>query len=167
MNLRNYEILRNKDLEKSIIQTLEFQNFFEVYPRIASSILLERKIELLNKKLKLEKKLNLKIEIKREINKTKVKLRKNKLSKKIHGDDKVEAKFLKKIKENESKIKKLTFFTKGKRVHEKIHSNHKKSFNQSLYKYLPPSLFSLKELIVSEKGLLLKQWLEEKNHAKR
>jgi hypothetical protein len=163
MNYRTYEILRNMDLEQSKIQTLEFQNFFKVYPRIAASILLEKKIELLNKKLKLEKKLNSKNKIRREINSTKVKLGKNKLLKKIHGDDKVEAKFLKKIKERESKINKFPFFEKGKRVYEKPHFNLKKSFNQRMYKYLPPSLFSLKELIVSEKGLLLKQWLEEKN----
>lgn len=167
MNHRDYEILRNMDLEQSIIQNVKFQKFFEVYPRIAASILLERKIELLNKKLKIEKKLNSKIKIKREINSTKVKLGKNKLLKKIHGDDKIESKFLKKIKEKESRIKKSSFFTKGKRVLEKTYGNPKKSLNQRLYKYLPPSLFSLKELIVSEKGLVLKQWLQEKNPTKR
>ena len=154
------------DLGQSIVQTLEFQNFFKVYPRIASSILLERKIKLLNRKLKLEKKLNSKLKIKREIDSTKVKLRSNILIKKIHGDHKIEAKFKKKIKEKESKIKKSSFFTKGKRALEKTHRNPKKSFNQRLHKYLPPSLFSLNELIVSEKGLALKHWLEEKKPIK-
>lgn len=156
---KNYEIIRKMDIEIPIILTPEYQNFSKVYPRIAESIELERKIERLTKMLKSESHKNSKIQIKREINITKTKLRKNKLIKRLHGDNKQEAILQKKYKQKNPKIHYLTLIKKG----SQLINNVKKKISQNLHKNLPPSIFNLRELTVSEKGMELREWLQEKN----
>lgn len=151
------------DIEIPIILTTEYQNFSKVYPRIAEYIELQRKIERLTKMLKSKSHKNSKIQIKREINATKTKLRKNKLVKRLHGDNKQEAIFQKKYKQKNPKKQYLTLIKKGSQLINKV----KKKISQNIHKNLPPSLFNLRELTVSEKGMELREWLQEKNTKKQ
>jgi len=42
--------------------------------------------------------------------------------------------------------------------------NFQRKLGRSMHKNLPPSLFNLRELDVTEKGLALREWLEEKRN---
>ena len=144
-------------LEESIMKTSEYHSFSEIYPRITESIRLKREIERLTNKLKSEKVRSSKFKIKREISITKTKLRKNNLFKRIHRESKQEAIFQRKLKHNSSKIYVPSFAKK----YQKILGQPIRKLRRSMHKNLPPSLLNLRELDATEKGLALREWLQE------
>ena len=159
---RHYEKLMKMNLEQSIVKTSEYRSFFKIYPHITESIRLKREIERLTKKMKSEKERSAKIKIKKEINITKTKLRKNGLLKRLHGESKQEAKFQRTYKLSTSKKRVSSFFKKRyTQINKKIRNSRKKNKN-SVYRHFPPTIFNLRELDVSEKGLALREWICEK-----
>jgi hypothetical protein len=152
----------NVELEQSIVKTSEFQHFSELYPHIAESIRLKRKIERLTNMLKSEKCKGSTFGIKREISITKSKMKKNNLLKRLHGESRQEAIFQKKFKRNHSKMRYTLLMNKCRRIIGQPVSNFQRKLRRSLHRNLPPSLFNLRELDVAEKGLALKAWLREK-----
>jgi hypothetical protein len=82
---KHYEKILETNIEQSIVDTSEYQSFSELYPHIAESIRLKRKIEILTQKLKSENQRGEKFKIKRQISITKSKLRQNNLFKRLHG----------------------------------------------------------------------------------
>ena len=154
---KHYEKLMKMKLEESIMTTSEYHSFSEIYPRIAESIRLKREIERLTNKLKSEKGISSKFKIKREISITKTKLRKNNLFKRIHRESKQEAIFQRNLKHNSSKMHVPSFAKK----YQKILGQLIRKLRRSMRKNLPPSLFNLRELDATEKGLALREWLQE------
>lgn len=150
------------ELEQSVIKTSEFQRFSELYPHIAESIRLKRKIKRLTNLLKSEKYEGSEFKIKREISVTKSKLRKNNLLKRLHGESKQEAIFQRKFKRNRSKMRYSLLMMKCRMIIGQPISNFRRKLRISMHRNLPPSLFNLRELTVAEKGLALKEWLREK-----
>lgn len=159
---KKYERIMKMDPEQSIFKNFDFQSFSELYPYIAESIRLERKINRLTNLLKSEKHKGAKFKIKREIIATKSELKKNNLHKRLHGENKHEAIFRRRFKRSRSKIRnslriknfRITF---GRPIREA-----QKKIGAFMYNNLPPSLFNLRELTIEEKGLALKEWLKEK-----
>ena len=158
---KHYEKLMKMKLEESIVKTSEYHSFSEIYPRITESIRLKREIERLTNKLKSEKARSSKFKIKREITITKTKLKKNNLLKRLHGESKQEASFHRKFKRNISKMRYSLFAKKCRRVLGRPIRNFQRKLRRSLHRNLPPSLFNLRELDVAEKGLALREWLQE------
>jgi hypothetical protein len=150
------------DLEQSIVDTSEYQSFSELFPHIAESIRLKRKIEILTQKLKSEKQGGEKFRIKRQLSITKSKLRKNNLLKRLHSESKQEAIFHRKFRRNTLKMRYSLFIKKYKKILGQPIRNFQRKLRRTLHKNLPPSLFNLRELDVTEKGLSLKEWLKEK-----
>ena len=159
---KHYERIMKTGLEQSVVKTSEFQRFSELYPNIAESIRLKRKIERLTNLVKSEKYEGSKFKIKREISVTKSKLRKNNLLKRLHGESKQEAIFQRKFKRNRSKMRFSLVMMKCRKSIGQPISKFKRKLRRSMHKNLPPSLFTLRELDVAEKGLALKKWLREK-----
>lgn len=154
---KHYEKLMKMKLEESIMKTSEYHSFSEIYPRITESIRLKREIERLTNKLKSEKVRSSKFKIKREITITKTKLKKNNLFKRIHRESKQEAIFQRTLKHNSSKMHVSSFAKKGyTTLGQSI-----RRLRRSLHRNLPPSLFNLRELDATEKGLALREWLQE------
>ena len=148
-------------LDQSIVKTPEYHSFSEIYPHITESIRLKREIERLTNKLKSEKERSAKIKIKREINIAKTKLRKNNLLKRLHGESKQEANFHRKVKLNTSKMYVASFVKKRYMTLAHAIINFRKKLRWSMHRHLPPSVINLRELDVSEKGLALREWLQE------
>jgi hypothetical protein len=162
---KHYEKIMKMELEQSVVETFEFQSFSESYPHIAESIRLKRKIEKLTNILKSENHKESEFKIKREIAVTKSKLRKNNLHKRLHGESKQEAIFQRKIKRNRSKMRYSLLIKKFQTILGQPIRNFRTKLGRAMHKNLPPSLFNLRELDVTEKGLVLREWLEEKRNA--
>lgn len=152
----------NIELEQSIVKTSEYQSFSKLFPLIAESIRLEKKLERLTKILKSDKKVDSKLKIKREISVTKSKLRKNNLFKRLHGENKHEAIFRRKFRNNQSKMRNSLVAKKFRTFLGRPIRNSQKRITKSMHKNLPPSIFNLRELDIAEKGLTLREWLQEK-----
>jgi len=159
---KQYERIMKMELEQSIIKTSEYQNFFELYPHIAESIRLKRKIDRLTNMLKSETHKGSEFKIKREITVTKSKLKKNNLNKRLHGETKHEAIFQRKFNRNRSKMRYSLFARKFRTILGQPIRNFQMKLRMSMHKNLPPSLFNLREMDVTEKGLTLREWLQEK-----
>jgi hypothetical protein len=159
---KQYERIMKMELEQSVVKTSEYQSFSELYPHIAESIRLERKIERLTNLLKSEKHKSAEFKIKREITVTKLKLKKNNLHKRLHGESKHEAVFRKKFKRSASKLRYSLPAKKFRTILGRPIRKAQKKLSRSMYSNLPPSLFNLRELTVAEKGLALREWLQEK-----
>jgi len=158
---KHYEKLMKMELEQSIVKTSEYHSFSEIYPRITESIRLKREIERLTNKLESEKERSSKFKIKKEINIAKTKLRKNNLLKRLHGESKQEANFHRKLKLNTSKMYVSSFAKKRYMTLGHAITNFRKRLRRSMHRHLPPSIFNLRELDVSEKGLALREWVQE------
>jgi len=161
---RHYERIMKMDIEHSVVEIFEFQSFSESYPHIAESIRLKRKIERLTNILKSEKNKGSEFKIKREIAVTKSKLRKNNLLKRLYGESKKEALFHRQFKRNRSKMRYSLLMKKFRTILGRQIRNFQRKLGRSVHKNLPPSLFNLRELDVTEKGLALREWLEEKRN---
>ena len=112
--------------------------------------------------LKSEKYEGSKFKIKREITVIKSKLKKNDLLKRLHGESKHEAIFHRKFKRNRSKMRYSLLAKKFRTILGEPIRNFQKRLRMSMHKNLPPSLFNLREMDVTEKGLALREWLQEK-----
>ncbi len=159
---RYYEKFMKMELSQSIVKIPEYSNFSEYYPYIAESIRLKRIIKRLENKLKSEKVRSSKFKINRELDLTKTKLKKNNLFKRLHGESKQEAIFQRRYKLQYSRMRFSTLAGKyPKKLGQKIRKLWGK-LRRLIHKNLPPSLFNLRELNTAEKGLALREWLQEK-----
>ena len=164
---KHYERIMKMELEQPVANTSDYQSFSELYPHIAESIRLNRKIERLTNELKSEKYKGSKFKIKREISVTKSTLRKNNLLKRLHGESKQEAIFHRKFKRKTSKMRYSLFMKKCRKILGQPIRNFQKKLRRSMHKNLPPTLFNLRELDVAEKGLALREWLQENRNKLR
>jgi len=150
------------DPEQSIFTTFDFQSFSELYPYIAESIRLERKINQLTNRLKFEKNKGVEFKIKREITAMKSKLKRNNLYKRLHGENKHEAIFRRRFKRSRSKIRYSLRVENFRTIFGRTIREAQKKIGSFMHNNLPPSVFNLRELTIEEKGLELKEWLKEK-----
>ena len=163
-NYRIYEKIMKMGLEQSVAETFEFQSFSEIYPNMAESIRLKREIERLTKIMKSKKRTGSEFKIKKEIAITKSKLRKNKLLKRLHGESKQEASFHRKFKRKRSKMRYSLLVKKiWNRLGQPVRKFQRK-LGRAIHKNLPPSLFNLRELDATEKGIAVREWLQEKRN---
>jgi hypothetical protein len=160
---RLYKRIMKAELEQSLEETVEFKIFFRIYPRISESIRLKRRIRQLDKKLKSKEYEGSEFKIKRSIALTKSKLRKNNLFKRLHGENKTETLFQKKLKRKRWRSRSSLFLKKIRtRLGQPFRKAQKKQ-GRSVSQNLPPSLFNLRVKDMTERGMVLREWL----HAKR
>ena len=153
-----YEKLMKMKLEQPVVETTEYKVLAERYPHLAELIRLKRKIERLKKKLKSEKERSLKFQIKREINATKTKIKKENVLKRLHGESKQETIF-------RIQLVRSLLATRGYRILQKTYIGVQKRA-RATHRKLPPTLFDLKSLDTAEKGLAVKEWIQNR-HKKR
>lgn len=156
-----YEKIVKADLNQQVSETTEYHNFSEVYPHIAESVKLKRNLKRLKQQLKSTEHQGSKFRIKREINLTKSELRKNSLNKRLHGENKQEALFLKQLKRGATKTH-YSFLIKKRPKKCQSTGTFRLKLKRFMHRKLPPTLLNLREHDVSEKGMILKEWLQEK-----
>ena len=147
----------NLNLNRSIIKTPEYQILSRIYPNITESIKLEREMKRLSNKLKSKKEKSTEFRIKREITIIRGKMRKNKLLKRLHGESKKEAIFRKTMKLGLSN----KIFTSLSKKYHSVFVRRITFFRKKIRENLPPTIFSLRELDVTEKGMELSEWIRE------
>jgi hypothetical protein len=162
---KHYEKLMQIKFDHSIVKTPEYQIFSEIFPHISESIRLKREIERLTNKLESEKTRSVKIKIKKEIIITKIKLRKNNLFKRLHGETRQETNFYRKYKINTLKTRVFSLAEKYYTTLEQAITNFRKKLKGFMIRNLPPTIFNLRELDASERGLALREW-NQKNRTK-
>lgn len=158
---KHYEKLVKMPLGQSIVATSEYHSFSEAYPRITESIRLKRELERLTNKLKSEEAGSAKFKTKREIAITKTKMKRNNLFKRLDGESKQEAIFQRKLKLRTMKMCGSLLVKRFRKRLGRPNKNFKRTLRRSLHRNLPPSLFNLRELDVTERGLALREWLQE------
>lgn len=159
---RNYERIMKMELWQPVVETLEFKQFSQVYPNIAQSIVLKRKIQHLTNELKSDDFKGSKFKLKREISKAKSKLKKNKLTKGLHGENKQESVFQKKYKRKIRKARSKAFRKKVKNRISRPFTKFRKRLSSFMHRNLPPSVFNLNSMDISERGFELREWLKQK-----
>ncbi len=152
----HYEKFMRMKLERSMVETAEYRPFCRRYPHLAESIRLKREIERLEKRLKPEKRSLSRLQIKREINVIKAKLRKERILKRIHGETKQEAIFRKRAGINTLKSR-ITHTLREFSAHTR----------RVMHIDLPPSLHNLKSLERAETGLALRDWIQDRHKKRR
>jgi hypothetical protein len=157
-----YEKLMKMKLEQSVIEITEYKVLAEHYPHLAESIRLKREIGRLKEKLKSEKERPLRFQIKRELNVTKAKLKQENMLKRVHGESKQETIFRTHFIIGTSKEHISSLVT----TLRKKHMSFQKKLRRLTYRKLPPSVFDLKSLDTTEKGLALREWIQD-HHKKR
>ena len=160
-----YEKLMKMRFKQSVLETIEYKVLAEHYPHLAESIRLKREIERLKKRLKSEKERSSRFQIKREMNVTRAKLKKENMLKRLHGESKQEAIFRTHFIINTSKEHISSLAMKSRMTLRKTHMSAHKKLRMLMYRKLPPSVFDLKSLDTTEKGLALREWIQ--NHRKK
>ncbi len=155
-----YKKLMKMKLEQSVIETTEYKVLAEHYPHLAESIRLKREMERLKGKLKSEKERSSRFQIKRELNATDAKLKKENLRKRLRGESKQEAVFRRHFIINTSKEHISSLVMSSRMTLRKTHRNLRKKLRRFMYRTLPPSVFDLKSLDTAEKGLALREWIQ-------
>ncbi len=158
-----YKKLMKMKLEQSVIETTEYKALAEHYPHLAESIKLKREMERLKEKLKSEKERSSRFQIKRELNVTGAKLKKENLRKRLRGESKQEAIFRTHFIINTSNERISSLATRSRMALRKTHRNIRKKLRRFMYRKLPPSVFDLKSLDTTEKGLALREWIQGHN----
>ena len=140
---RHYKKFMEMKLEQSMAKTPEYQVFANRYPHIAESIRIKRKIERLKKKLKSEKERTSRFQIKKEINTARIRLR-------MRGARPQD-----------------TVFHTHFMLHACTQALRKKyiGIQKKLRGILPPSIIDLKSLDTVERGLAVREWIQNRMHA--
>lgn len=158
----HYKKFMRMGLAQSIVKTSEYSSFSKKYPYITESIRLKREITRLTNKLKSEKVRSSRFRIKRELNVNKTKLRKNNLFKRLHGENKQESVFERKLKSATTKMRVKVLTKKSYTTLRQASRKLRGKLRRSMHRNLPPSVFNLRELDVAEKGLALREWIQER-----
>ena len=148
--------------DQSLTETIEYQSFSETYPNIAESILLKRMLKQLTHELKAQKNQQSQFKLKQRIRVIKAQLKKNSLKKRLHCEGKEEKVFHKKFKGKASKKRNAAL---KKKIRKKIGpplGTVRMKVRRSMHRNLPPTLLDLNNHDVSEKNLILQEWLQQK-----
>ncbi len=163
----HYKKLMKMKPEQSVVETTEYKVLSERYPHLAEVIRLKREIERLKKKLQSEKERSSRFQIKREINVTKAKLKRENILERLHGESKQETFFHVRFIIDTSKEHISSLATRGHMTLRKTYTSVHKKLRRSMYRKLPPSVFDLKSLDTAEKGLALREWIQDRYKKRR
>ncbi len=152
-------------LEDAIEDTPEYRILYEHYPHITKSIKLRREKERLKKIYSL-KKGSARLYNKRQMLKIKEHLEREKIFKRLFGENKQEKMFNRRLtfentKERVSSLNR-TFNTSLKKIHGNL-PLFNQCKNRLLHRNRLPTLFDLRSLDVNEKGLAVREWIYKNN----
>ncbi len=153
------KLLKKKD-ETPVTETREFKALAERHPHIAESVRLKDEMRKLKERLESAKETHTKSKIRKEMNSLKVKLRREEIRKRLHGENKLErtyhARFIR-----DSATEKLSSMRKNSQASfERTRTKVGRRLSTLKQQKLPPSLLDLKSLYLAEKNVALKKWVK-------
>lgn len=148
-----YEKLAKMPLERSVVETVEFQVLARAYPLLAESVKLKKNIEKLHKKSKSLKMGPLKFQIKKEIARIEAKLKREKVRERIRGESGQESVFLARLRITTVKERCFTLARRLVLTLKKLRSNISGRFLSSV--------FDLKSIYVVERSLAMSEWVHK------
>jgi len=147
---------------QSITETFEYQSFSKEYPNIAESILLKKMLTQLNNELNAQKDQRKIFKLKQRIRGIKSQLKKIKLKKRLHAEGKQEKVFHKKFKRKVTKKRNAAIKKKIRKKLGQPIGIIRTKIRMIMHRNLPPTLANLRNHDVTEKSLMLHEWLQEK-----
>jgi len=161
----HYEKLTEMKLEELIAESPEYKILAERYPHLAESIKLKMEIKRLKEKRKSLQERSARLKIERRIARTKGKLKLENVHKQLHRENKQEIIFNFKILKKKTSSSVRGIYTLSQKAYSGLQKDfHKsrKNLRKVLRKTLPPTIFNVKSLNVAEKGLSVKEWVQER-----
>lgn len=161
-----YKKLILMSLEETVEDTREYKALYERYPHITKSIKLRREEERLKQKINSLDKESARLHTKRLMFGIKKQLEREKILKRLFGENKQEKMFntrlsFEKTKKHISSLNSSLHRTYSNTL-RKMHGNlrlFKQSINRFIHSKLPPTIFDLGSLDVNEKGLVVREWI--------
>ena len=133
------------------------------HPHLTECIRLQNRMKLLREQLKSEHELSARLEIKRRIGTTKMNLTRERIFKRLYGEGKRSV-----ASRVRSQINTwVAHVQRGSLRLKKLDERIERKLRFFLHMKLPPSVFSLGSLDVSEKGLDTKEWIKNLRPRKR
>lgn len=165
-----YKELILMSLEEIVEDTREYKALYERYPHIAKSIKLRREEEKLKQKINSLDKGSARLHTKRKMFGIKEQLEREKILKRLFGENKQEKMFKTRLsfentKEHVSKLNtslNRTYNNTLRKMRGRLRLLNQNK-NRFLRSKLPPTIFDLGSLDVNEKGLVVREWIM-KNH---
>jgi hypothetical protein len=150
-------------LEESVEDTHEYKALYEHYPHITKSIMLKRERERLKQKINSMDKGSARLHTKRQMFEIKEQLKREKILKRLFGENKQETKFNTRLLFENTKKRASSLNSSLNRTYNttlsKVHVNLRifnQSINRFIHRKLPPTTFNLGSLDVNEKGLAVR-----------
>ena len=160
-----YEKLTKMSLEEPIVETPEFRLLAERYPHLAESVRLRREVGRLRERLRSQKEKSTKFRLKRDIQRLETKLKQEDIQKRLHGESKQEALFKVRFGIETSKNRVSSIASRAHNILTKAKTDARsvdRVLRRSIRKKLPPTVFDLKSLDTGEKGLSVREWLQQR-----
>lgn len=165
-----YKKLILLSLEEIVEDTREYKALYERYPHITKTIKLRREEERLKQKISSLDKGSARLHTKRQMFRIKEQLEREKILKRLFGENQKEKMFKKRLTFEKTKEYVSSLNSSLNRTYShtlrKMHGNLRLR-NQSISRFirskLPPTIFDLGSLDVNEKGLVVREWIM-KNH---
>lgn len=153
-----YEKLMEMSLEEPAEETAEYKILAERYPHLAESIRLRREKRRLKERLRSAANGSTRFQIKREIFRIERKLVQESTQKRLHGETMQEATFKAFSIMATSKRSISSFAGSARNAIAKPY----RGLRRLVLRNLPPTVFDLRSLDTAEKGLAVREWLQER-----
>jgi len=157
-----YKKLLTMKIEKPVTETREFQALAKNYPHIAESIRLKTEMRRLKETLASAKDRQTRLQAKRQMNSIKAKLRREKILKQLHVEGKHERAYRTRFFLFSTKKRVSSLIVKGLSTSKKAYIKLQRKSSILAHRRLPPSIFDLRSLDLTEKNLALKEWLQDR-----
>ncbi len=155
------KLLKMKD-EKPAAETKEYKILAQRHPHIAESIRLKDEMRRLKEGLNSTGERSTKLQMKREMNSIKAKLRREGIRKRLRGEDKQERLYHARFIVDSAKEKLSSMHKKSQATLETTHTKVGRRLSTLKQQKLPPSLLDLRSLYLAEKNMALKEWIQNR-----
>jgi len=158
---RYYKGLMKVELERPIRETDEYKALFEHYPHVAESLNLKKEIDELGRKLKSAKDRKTSFQMKKALNETRKKLRRESMLEQLHGGSKQQAIYHVRFIIESVGESAFSFIRKCREILRGVCANAQRRMCRLVRMRIPPSILDLRSLDLTERGLVLREWVQD------
>lgn len=154
-------LLKRKD-EIPVTETKEFKVLAERHPHIAESVRLKDEMRKLKERLESAKERKTRSKASKEMNSLKVKLRREEIRKKLHGESKLERTYHARFIRDSATEKLSSWRKKSQASLKRTRTKVGRRLGTLKQQKLPPSFLDLKSLYLVERNVALKEWVRSR-----
>jgi len=159
---RYYKGLMKAELDRPTRETDEYKALAEHYPHVAESLNLKKEIDELGRKLKSAKDRKTSFQMKKALNETRKKLRRESMLKQLHGESKQQAIYHIRFIIESAGESAFSFIRKCREILRGICANTQRRMRRLVRMRIPPSILDLRSLDLTERGLVLREWVQDR-----